>query len=404
MNTIRTSLETLLKSLSLLAILFCFSQYVAAQSSSTSPEIDHNFQVSFVPGVSSSDSYSTSRFSFNILGGYNGAFHGFEFGSIFNGNRYDISGIQISGIANVNRQQARGVLFSGIINYTETFSGGLNLSGTLNMNREEARGLLLSGVMNYTDRFTKGFMGGGSINISRGETNGVLLSGGLNYAGTQNSGLMVTGGVNIANEARGVSISTLNIAEKHSGVQLGVMNISGKQTGTQIGIINVVGEESEGTSLGLLSFVEGGRFNVDVWSNETGFVNGGVRIGTEKIYNVVNVGYNPFHGVDLWQVGIGIGYYQELDDNGNGIETDLMHQHINHNGKWTSETSSHVQWRFHYTRKFTKSTGIFSGPSLNVLIADENLSDSFIPYTIHERTGGNTLRWWGGWTLGIELF
>lgn len=397
--------KKIMRILTLIIIILGMLQPVEAQTNNEQSTIDHLFQVSFVPGLSTSDSYSTSRFSFNILGGYNGAFHGFEAGSVFNSNRYDVSGVQLSGLANINKQNANGVFMSGLLNYTGAFEGGVKAGGLLNVNRGRAKGVFLAGKLNYTRQFSSGLMAAGAFNISRNQTKGVLLAGGMNITENQESGLMMAGAVNLSEEAHGVSISPLNMAENHTGVQIGVINISGRHTGTQAGVINVVGEESEGTSVGLLSFVEGGRFNADVWSGETGFINGGFRLGTETIYNIVSIGYNLFHGNDLWQVGLGIGYHHELDEKGNGIETDLTHYNMNHDGNWTSEMSMHTQWRIHYTHSFTDGLGIFVGPSINFSILDEGLSSSHIPYSVYDHSSGsNNLHWWAGWTLGIELF
>ncbi|HLR32694.1 MAG TPA: hypothetical protein VK074_09395, partial [Fodinibius sp.] len=290
-------------------------------------------------------------------------------------------------------------------NLTGYYDGGVNASGLVNVNRNAAKGILLAGSVNYTRRFTGGLMASGALNISRRETNGALLSGGLNIVGTQQSGLMMAGGLNLANEARGVTISPIDIAGDHSGVQIGVLNISGRHSGTQIGVINVVGENDGSKPIGLLSFVKDGRFDVDLWGSETGFVNGGIRLGTEEIYNVVSIGYNPFHGNDMWQVGLGIGYHYSFNDSGKGLETDLMNYHVNYDGKWTDEISNHIQWRMHHVYPFAEDVRIFYGPSLNLLITDEELSAPQVPYTIYDHSAGSSqMRWWVGWSLGIELF
>src|SRR5690625_628940 len=176
-------------SLSLICLVAIFGivHSVAAQSNEEPSGKESIFQVSFVPGVSTSDSYSTSQVSINILGGYNGTFHGFEIGSIFNGNRYDVSGLQMSGLVNMNKQRAAGVLLAGALNLTGYYDGGVNASGLVNVNRNTAKGVFLAGSVNYTRRFSGGLMASGALNISRRETNGALLSGGLNIVGTQQS-------------------------------------------------------------------------------------------------------------------------------------------------------------------------------------------------------------------------
>ncbi|MCW9705502.1 hypothetical protein [Fodinibius salsisoli] len=344
-------------SITLLFIIFGFCYSAVAQSTDQKPDKESTFQVSFVPGLSTSDSYSTSRISFNIIGGYNGAFHGIELGSVFNGNRYDISGLQMSGAVNYNGQQARGLLLSGALNISDTFTGGISLAGAANIVGKHTRGLLMAG------------------------------------------------GLNVAGEIKGVAFAPINVANNQMGTQFGVINTANRQEGTQIGIINIVGENDGGTPIGLLSFVRNGRFDVDIWGSETGFVNGGMRIGTKEVYNVLSIGYNPFYGDDLWQVGLGLGYHYSFNQKGKGLETDIMNYHLNYDGKWTSETSNHIQWRMHYVHAYTRNVRLFIGPSVNLLITDEELSTQHLPYTIYKHSSGsNELRWWIGGTLGVELF
>lgn len=353
----RSARTIITHSITLLFITFGLCHSAVAQSTDQKSGKESTFQVSFVPGLSTSDSYSTSRISFNIIGGYNGAFHGLELGAVFNGNRYDISGLQIAGAVNYNGQQAQGLLLAGALNISDAFTGGVSLAGAANI------------------------------------------------AGTQTRGLMMAGGLNVVGETKGVTFAPVNVARNQMGTQFGVINIAKWQEGTQLGIINIVGENNGGTPIGLLSFVKNGRYDVDIWGSETGFINGGVRIGTEEVYNVLSIGYNPFHGDDLWQVGLGLGYHYAFNKKGTGLETDIMNYHLNYDGKWTTETSSHIQWRMHYVHSYTPKIRMFIGPSVNLLITDEELSTPQVPYTIYKHSSGSSeLRWWIGGTLGFELF
>jgi hypothetical protein len=336
--------------------LLGISQFTWAQSTNQKIGSKTTFQVSLVPGLSTSDSYSTSQVSLNIIGGYNGSFHGFELGAAFNANRYNISGLQLGGVVNANQQEAHGLLLAGGLNISQTFSG-VSFAGAVNITK------------NHTD------------------------------------GLMAAGGINIVRETRGLNIASFNVAKNQMGTQIGVFNIGRRLEGTQIGIINIVSENNGGTPIGLLSFVKNGRYNVDLWGSETGFINGGIRFGTETIYNILSIGYNPFYGDNLWQVGLGIGYHYELNENGDGLETDLAIYNVNYGGKWTTKTSNHIQWRLHYTHSFTESIGIFVGPSLNLMITDKKLSVPQVPYTIYDHSSSSDqMRGWIGGTLGIELF
>lgn len=344
----------------------------SAQSRDDTPTKETPFQFSFVPGVSSTDTRSVSSFSFNLIGGYNGAFRGFELGTGFNGNRYDVSGLQISGAVNVNERAAEGMIVGGAVNYSRSFSG---------------------------------FMLSGAVNAVQNESEGFLLAGASNVTGKQGPGVAMAGALNLTTgEARGVGIAPINISTHQTGgLQFGVINISGRQEGTQFGLINFA-REGVGESVGLLSIVGDGRFNLDLWGNETGFFNAGIRIGTQSVYNVVSVGYNAIHGENLWQVGLGLGTFYSLNDR-IGLETDLMGYHLNHDEFWTSKTSWHAQWRFHYSHAVAQNIRFFTGPSLNLLIQDEELSDELMPYSIFERAAkGTRFKGWVGWSLGMDLF
>ncbi len=62
------------------------------------------FRAAFIPGLSTNgidaDRYA-SKYSFNILAGYNGALEeGYELGGLANINRYYAHGLQIAGLGN----------------------------------------------------------------------------------------------------------------------------------------------------------------------------------------------------------------------------------------------------------------------------------------------------------------
>jgi hypothetical protein len=225
------------------------------------------------------------------------------------------------------------------------------------------------------------------FNINRYDVRGVQLAGILNLD---------------HRVARGFIAAPVNVTGSQAGLQLGVLNVTGERKGTQIGLINVVREAQAGASIGLLSFVRGGRVDASLWTNETRFINAGVRVGTERVYNTLSLGSNRSHDEHLWQVGLGLGYHHRLGS-GSALETDIMHAHVNHGG-WTAKNNDHTQARVVYVHRVGHRKHLFTGPSLNLLVADSTLPAPFVRRTFSERTSGaNILRWWTGWTFGIII-
>jgi hypothetical protein len=106
-------------------------------------------QTSFVPGLGSHGLLSgqiVNKFSFNVLGGYNGGVNGLEIGGLFNMNKQDVKYVQVAGLFNVVGGNITGVQVAGITNTVYKSMNGVQMAGILNQVNENATGLQVAGL------------------------------------------------------------------------------------------------------------------------------------------------------------------------------------------------------------------------------------------------------------------
>jgi len=103
------------------------------------------FRFTLVPGLSTNGYKATdyvSKYSLNILAGYNGALYkGFELGGLFNGNKYYASGVQIAGLINYSGKETTGIQLAGLGTYSGEEMQGIQLSGVGNLSNSDMQGL-----------------------------------------------------------------------------------------------------------------------------------------------------------------------------------------------------------------------------------------------------------------------
>jgi len=379
------------------------------------------YRVTLFPGLSSNGIDAVdyvSKYSFNILGGYHGALHeGFEFGSLINANKYYASGVQISGIGNYSGGHTLGLQLAGIGNYSSDSMQGVQISGIGNWASSDIQGLQFGGVFNLSGGSIQGLQSAGAFNIARSDIQGLLVSGignisggnvqGLLFSGITNiarrdmQGIIASGIINYAKSFQGISFSSINISQDFQGIQLGIANIIDQGQGIQTGIVNY-GNEFEGLPVGLISYYRNGRKNLDLWTTETGFTNVGMKLGTEQIYNMLSVGFNPMINRDVWQIGWSIGRMQEYEKY--DLYSDFSYFKINE-GSWTTDLNSIIKYRLLFGKEVNEDIKLYGGPTLNMLISRLEESDVYAPYRLFDiKAKGRQYVLWIGATLGLELF
>jgi len=379
------------------------------------------FRFSLVPGISTNGFHAThyvSKYSLNILGGYNGAFHkGFELGGLFNGNKYYALGVQIAGLANYSGQETQGIQLAGLGTYSGDDMQGIQFSGVGNISAEDMQGLQFSGAFNISGGNSQGLQGAGAFNIahsgmqglftaglgniSGGDSQGLLFAGGVNISKTNMQGIIASGLLNYAENMQGLSFSTLNMSKEFQGIQGGIANIAKNAQGIQIGVFNYA-DRLDGVPVGLISYYkENGRNNIDIWTSDTGFTNVGIKLGTQQIYNMVSVGYNTFLNRDVWQLGWSIGRLHTYPHH--FLYTDFSYFKINEGG-WTSNLNSIFKYRLLFGKKIADYLKIYGGPTFNMLISKIPQSKDYSWYRLVDfGAKGRSYAFWVGFSFGIQM-
>lgn len=149
------------------------------------------FQISLLPGIGSHGKMSSqfvNKFSFNLLGGYNGG----------------VNGLELAGLYNITNRDVRYVQVAGLFNKV----GG------------KAEGLQLAGLFNK-DSAMKGFQAAGLFNKTV-KTHGFQMAA-FNKNDTMQG--FQAGAVNLNRKFKGVQIGIINVADTIEGIPIGLVNI-----------------------------------------------------------------------------------------------------------------------------------------------------------------------------------
>lgn len=379
------------------------------------------FRVSMVPGLSTNGidakNYA-SRYSLNLLAGYNGALdRGFEFGTLLNMNRYYAHGGQIAGIGNYSGGEISGITFGGVFNYSSEeiqgiqFAGvaniakgdmqGIQFAGTVNWAQETAQGMQFSGIANYAGNDMQGIYLGGAANITTGNMQGLIFSGLLSYAGLEMQGIAASGGLNYSESMQGIALASININRFSQGMQIGTINIADEVQGIQLGLINYA-REMEGAPVGLISFYGNGRQNIDFWTSDAGFTNFGLKLGTEEVYNMISIGVNPAINRDVWLVGWSIGRLHKYRNH--FLHTDFSIFKINE-GDWTKDLNLLYKYRLQFGKEVLGGLKVYGGPTFNMLVSRIPGSSDYTWYRLLDfGANGRDYIFWIGYSFGVELF
>ncbi|MDZ7680377.1 MAG: hypothetical protein U5J63_01390 [Fodinibius sp.] len=378
------------------------------------------FRVTLVPGLSTNGidaANYAAKYSLNILGGYHGALHnGYELGALVNINKYYARGLQVAGIGNISGNETAGLQIAGLGNISggdmlglqmagigNLSSGnmqGLQLAGMFNLSGAASQGLQLSGMFNIARSDIQGLFGSGIGNLSGGDAQGLLWGGVFNIADENMQGIAGAGVLNYSSSFQGIAAAPVNITGHFKGIQMGTVNVVADGQGIQLGLINY-GDKFQGVPVGLISYYKDGRKNIDSWVNSSGFTNVGIKLGTEGIYNMVSVGYNPLLARDVWQLGWSIGRLHEYETH--SLYTDFSYFKINE-GNWTDNLNSMLTYRVLFGRDIASNVKIYGGPTANMMISKLNQSSDYAPYRLfHFDAKGRDYTFWIGFSLGVEL-
>ena len=336
-------------------------------------------QVTFAYPVGSAGINSrnyTNNFSFNILYGLNGGVNGFELGSLWNHNDGNVKGVQLSGLANTTVGNSLGLIISGVANW----------------NNQAISGAAVSGVLNFGHQFLSGFQLAGVSNIGIDSMKGISVSGVLNYT---------------KGNARGFQLSTINLAKHFEGVQIGVLNYAKRLKGVQLGVINIIKEGEKALPIGLLNFVKDGYFELDLTAGEAIYSNLNYKMGVERLYTILKLGYSRYQGKPVYSFGGGFGTSIFLSEK-HRLNLELSSNQIYFNNKWDSQANGLNKLDVNYKFYILDKLSFLIGPSFNTYVTGMKINGEYgtinIPYTVYEHEyADKKLFMWIGLNVGVSL-
>jgi hypothetical protein len=309
------------------------------------------FHLGVLPGLSyprPEERNTLHRLSFNILWGETQRVEGFELGLVGNTVREDLLGLQVAGISNIVRGDVYGAQFGGIASYTRGDSLGFQFGGIAAVTWETVVGVQIAGITGITDH-----VGGAQISA-----------------------------VNIGNSVRGAQIGLVNVARSVEGTQIGVINIS---------------REVEGEAVGLLTISRDGRRHFELWGDTTGFTHLGYRMGTEHIYTLYTLAYNPFSEPARWSYGIGLGGEVPMERFFINFDATLHDHHQGFNQWYDNGKPSLIpEARALAGYSFARRLGVYAGGSVQFFIPGMYSQNTMSGYV---RDGSKTDSFFIQWTI-----
>ncbi len=324
------------------------SDELKANTKNISDTLYSKFQVSFLPFLGTNlrlSGNTVNDYSLNILAGYSMGTRKLEVGGLFNINRDSVKYVQIAGLSNIAGGPVSGVQAAGLINVNVKKTSGVQLAGLINNNIDTSIATQLAGLMNVNLKKSSAPQLAGLLNVGVGDVSGVQVAGLLNVAVREINGVQVSGLVNYATHVRGSQIGLLNISDSCSGVPIG-----------------------------LLSIVNKGYHQLEIYSDEVFPLNASFRSGVRPLYNILSAGIQTLKpDENIWYFGYGIGSAIKLGKSWDlNLEATVSQPLKNNNIYYFNPLT-----KFNLTaeKRFSKYFSVAAGPVFNLFFANTNDPD-----------------------------
>ena len=195
-----------------------------------------------------------------------------------------------------------------------------------------------------------------------------------------------------------VQTGVVDICAGENLFQAAVVNVSTSDSNkVQIGVVNS-SEDPDSIPIGLVSIVPGGVFHGDIWYDETGFVNAGLKHGSKNIYNIYALGMDT--ALSNLKATIGLGYHIPVDTLSFNIEG-LFSTVLNISDFTRAGFISSL--RAGFGLEIVQGFAVTAGLSFNEYESLDN-GISVQPVTGYKFPFGNgSSRFWLGFYVGIEF-
>jgi hypothetical protein len=332
-----------------------------------------------------------------------GAMNGVQVSGFYNHLVDGANGVQAAGFVNYAGRDFKGVQAAGFMNVAIDSVYGAQLAGFANFQRGEMIGLQAAGFTNISwgkvsggqaagfANFSVGEVIGGQVagfaNVSLGEIDGAQVAGFSNLAFEADSGIQVAGFMNVSvNDYNGVQVAGfLNRAKGFKGLQVAVINSS---------------DSSEGYSIGLFNYVHHGYRAFEFSADEVLYANFTFKTGNHKLYNIYNVGVQPFN--NTWGVGFGFGSYTRLGKKFHVFE-EITSNAINEDAVWEQRINLQNKISLGLDYQMSDKIALFASAAFNVHVLGRDRESNefssnvpFLPFYTREGTNVQTSMWVGG--------
>ncbi len=319
------------------------------------------FNFSIVPGISTGDPDEgfRSKHSFSL--------------NLFAGESHYLNGVAIGGL-NIVEDKMAGVAFGYLSNYIQGDARGAAFSSFFNYSLGSFTGVQFS-LVNYNESWVKG------VQVSL---------------------------VNHALDVKGTQLGLVNIANNINGAQLGLVNISsGKVSGTQIGLVNIADEND--VPIGLVNIIKNGRFNIDIWIDETAYRFIGFKMGGKYFYTHLFFG-NSFDNSNYAAYGFGLGGNIQLSEK-LFLQPEISWQnYIDTRGEGRSLSKNEfpealVSFKVALGYDLSKYVSMIGGLSFNVYYpSDEKVTDTKFNLKSSFKVDDREFEMWPGIFIGFQFF
>lgn len=302
------------------------------------------------------------------------------------------------GLAAARSTSLRGLALAPL-HWADEDVSGAQLTWIAASARGTVRGLQLAQLANVAG-VLRGAQATSVVNVVRGGGRGVQLASVLNVSRRDLAGAQLAAVANLAGEVRGAQLSLVNVAGDVAGAQVGLVNVARRVSGAQVGLVNVSREAD--AAVGIVSLVQGGRREAELFATELSLANVALRLGGSRVHGVLVAGIQPEErpgaGATRWTWGAGVGGGFRLPGP-LSLELDLLAQAVQYDRAEPEAALGTARallaWRAH------PRLSAFAGPTLNLLVAGRPRPDVELGRDL--RSGGREARLWAGFAAGIRL-
>ncbi|MFC2130871.1 hypothetical protein ACFLSQ_05510 [Bacteroidota bacterium] len=365
------------------------------KNSDDSEYITIPLNISFFPGFSIGESVAQGKkiknnISINLLAGSAAKLEGVEWGGLVNIYTEDVLGAQWAGLLNITGTDVTGGQWAGLCN----ISGGDVLGGQW------------AGLCNVSGGTFVGGQWAGLCNVNGGDVTAGQWAGIANVNGGEVVGGQWAGIANVQKSFTGAQWAGIaNITEEFEGVQFaGIINLTEKfKAGVQVATVNI-SDENEGIPIGLVSYVKSVGFHYDLWTDETMFINAGLRSGTESFHNLLFIGIQAKDTL-RYTMGVAFGGHISLGEDFY-LEPDLGWHYIKEESDifWSETSDNLVRIRLLAGWQVAEFMSLYAGPTFNYYISKYRDGEDLFSSSISDgKSGKYWTRSWIGFSAGVRF-